>query len=133
MTQPPYYILVSHSSIASPSIGAPSNTLGHPTIQYQYTDDSPLVLWPQQPNEHVLVLDYDPDTTNPPTVQSISKALAVTHLKVEEAPGAAAANENDAKNDRMYIIETTMMDRYVRVRPFLHVSAQVKQVPLIFR
>lgn len=78
--------------------------MGHPTIQYHYQDDSPLALLPQHPDEHVLVLDYDPDSTTQPTVQSLSKTLVTTGLRIEEAPGAAAA---DAKNDRMYIVETT--------------------------
>lgn len=40
----------------------------------------------------------------------MSKDLAIASLKIEEAPGAAAANDNDPKNDRMYIIETTASD-----------------------
>ncbi|RDB28450.1 hypothetical protein Hypma_015341 [Hypsizygus marmoreus] len=113
MTQPPYYILFSHSSIVASNPGAPSNTLGHPTIQYHYANDSPLALWPQHANEHVLVLDYDPTGTKQPAVQSMSKDLAVSSLKVEEAPGAAAASESDPKNDRMYIVETTASDGIV--------------------
>ena len=101
---PPYYILFAHSPLSSSTPGALSNTLGHPTIQYHYQDDSPLALLPQHPDEHVLVLDYDPDSTTQPTVQSLSKTLVTTGLRIEEAPGAAAA---DAKNDRMYIVETT--------------------------
>lgn len=113
MAQPPFYILFAHSSVSSSNAGAPSNALGHPAIQYQYADDSPLSLWPQHPNEHVLVLDFDPMTTKPPTVQSMSKDLIVSGLKVEEAPGAAAADENNQKNDRMYIIDTTLGEGYV--------------------
>ncbi|KAG6842510.1 hypothetical protein C0991_000036 [Blastosporella zonata] len=108
MSKPPYYILLSHSSIFAPNSGAPSSTLGHPTIQYHYANDSPLALWPQHANEHVLVLDYASD--KPPAVQSLSKNLAVTSLNVEDAPGAAAASESDSKNDRMYIIETMSSD-----------------------
>ncbi|GLB36327.1 hypothetical protein LshimejAT787_0306150 [Lyophyllum shimeji] len=115
MSLPPYYILFSHSSIASQNAGAPSSTLGHPTIQYHYANDSPLALWPQHPNEHVLVLDYDPTSNKPPTVQSMSNHLTVASLKVEEAPGAAAANENDPKNDRMFIIDTTTSDAFADV------------------
>ncbi|KAF5377523.1 hypothetical protein D9615_005247 [Tricholomella constricta] len=110
MSQPPYYILFSHSHIAATNPGAPSNTLGHPTIQYHYANDSTFALWPQHSNEHVLVLDYDPTSTKPPTVQSMSKDMAVVSLKVEEAPGAAAANDNDPNNDRMFIIDTTASD-----------------------
>jgi hypothetical protein len=107
---PPYYILFSHSSIST-ATPAPSTSLGHPTIQYHYADDSPLSLLPQSAGEHVLVLDYDPASTPPPTVKSISKNMVVTGLKVAEAPGAAAADEGDVKrNDRMYIVETTICE-----------------------
>ena len=36
----------------------------------------------------------------------------MTRLKVDEAPGAAAAvGDNDGKNDKMFIIETCTDDR----------------------
>lgn len=104
MWEPPYYILCAHSPLSSSTPGALSNTLAHPAIQYHYQDDSPLSLLPQYPDEHVLVLDYDSDPNAQSTVQSLSKTLVATGLRIEEAPGAATA---DAKNDRMYIIETT--------------------------
>jgi hypothetical protein len=65
---------------------------------------------PQHPAEHVLVLNHaDPV----PTAHSVSDGLIVTGLKVEEAPGAAAASaeEGDGKNDRMFIIETLKDER----------------------
>ena len=99
----PYYILVSRSS---PS----SHALGHPIIQYHYADDSPLALWPQTPGQQVLVLDYNPASPSPPTVNSISKHITVTALHTLDAPGAAAAADNDHKNDTMYIIDTTAID-----------------------
>ncbi|KAJ7900039.1 hypothetical protein B0H14DRAFT_2672012 [Mycena olivaceomarginata] len=105
---PPYYVLASASA-----------ALVHPTIQYHYKDDPPLDLLPQ-PGEQVLVLDYDPETNAPPTIQSISPSISVTGLRVEEAPGAAAAaaDEGVARNDRMFIIETTTaQDRSVDGRP----------------
>lgn len=105
----PLYILCEHS--ASIHSGPPSNALAHPTIQYHYADDSPLTLWPQQPNEHVLVLDYDPTNASQPKVQCMSKDLAVVSLKIEEAPGAAAADGDDPRSDRMYIIQTTATDK----------------------
>ncbi|KIK71202.1 hypothetical protein GYMLUDRAFT_132526, partial [Collybiopsis luxurians FD-317 M1] len=92
---PPYYILFSTQP-------ASSSTLGHPTIQYHYADDSPLALLPQHPDEHVLLLDYDPNSQKP-IVTSTSRTLAVTGVKIGEAPGAAVAE--DKRNDRMYIIE----------------------------
>ncbi len=104
---PPYYILFSNSSLSP----APSATLGHPTIQYHYADDSPLSLLPQHPQEHVLLLDYDPSSSAPPTVKSISKNMSVTGLKIEDAPGVAAVDEGGTKRaEKMFIIETTMLE-----------------------
>jgi len=93
MQAPPYYILFS---------AEPANSLGHPIIQYQYADDSPLALLPQR-EEHVLLLEYDEDSSV--TVTSISTTLIVTGVKAEEAPGAAVADNK--RNDKMYIIEAT--------------------------
>lgn len=107
---PPYYILVSHSSVDNAAPGAPSSNFSHPVIQYQYQDDSALPLLPQHPDEHVLVLDYDPSAQKAPAVRSISRSLVVTGLKVDEAPGAAAT---DGKNGHMFVIETTSDDQYV--------------------
>jgi hypothetical protein len=104
MAEPPYYILVSHSPLSAQTPGAPSTALCHPVIQYHYADDSPLSLLPQTAGEHVLVLDYDPAS---PNAKSISANVAVTALKVAEAPGAIAAEDELRKNDRMYILETT--------------------------
>ncbi|KAJ3923017.1 hypothetical protein F5877DRAFT_32472 [Lentinula edodes] len=105
---PPYYILFSTQP-------ANSSSLGHPTIQYHYADDSPLALLPQHTDEHVLLLEYD-QTSPMPTVTSTSRTLAVTGIKVEEAPGAAVAE--DRHNDRMYIIEATTVlaeDKFVMI------------------
>jgi hypothetical protein len=41
----------------------------------------------------------------------MSKDLAVVSLKIEEAPGAAAADGDDPRSDRMYIIQTTATDK----------------------
>ncbi|KAF5374906.1 hypothetical protein D9758_000487 [Tetrapyrgos nigripes] len=92
---PPHYILFASAS---------SSSLGHPAIQYHYADDSPLSILPQYPDEHVLLLNYDPNSATSPSVVSTSRNIAVTGVRVEEAPGAAAAEEKH--NDRMYIIET---------------------------
>ncbi|KAJ7357071.1 hypothetical protein DFH08DRAFT_850932 [Mycena albidolilacea] len=126
---PPYYVLASASA-----------ALVHPTIQYHYKDDPPLDLLPQ-PGEQVLVLDYDPETSAPPTIQSISPSISVTGLRVEEAPGAAAAavDEGVARNDRMFIIETTTaqdrpMDSSMTERkPPQTVLAQFKQRNALLR
>lgn len=120
-TEPPFYILVSHSSLLNNSTtpSTSSTTLGHPSIQYHYADDSPLSLVPQTADEHVLVLDYNPTnmSSNVPTIKSISRSLAVTGVKVSEAPGATAAHDElkIKRNDKMYILETctTMEDKYV--------------------
>jgi hypothetical protein len=108
--QPPYYILVSHSSVNNAAPGAPSTNFTHPIIQYQYQDDSALPFLPQHPDEHVLVLDYEPSAQNQSVVKSISPDLVVTGLKIDEAPGAAAA---DGSNPHMFVIETTSDDQCV--------------------
>ncbi|KAJ8084212.1 hypothetical protein PM082_002979 [Marasmius tenuissimus] len=99
-SSPPYYILFTQAGASTSS-----NTLGHPTIQYHYADDSPLSLLPQSPDEHVLLLDYDPLSPTQISVASTSESMAVTGLRIQEAPGAAASEEK--RNDRMCIIETT--------------------------
>ncbi|KXN89859.1 hypothetical protein AN958_04863 [Leucoagaricus sp. SymC.cos] len=104
---PPYYVLVSHSSVNNAAPGAPSSNFSHPIIQYQYQDDSAIPLLPQHPDEHVLVLDYDPSSQKTPTVKSVSRNLVVTGLKVDEAPGAILT---DGKNTHMFVIETTSDD-----------------------
>lgn len=101
-SQPPFYILFSHSSLSN----AAPNVLGHPAIEYHYADDSPLSLLPHHPDEHVLVMDFEAASTSPPTVKSLSKTIAVTGLKLEEAPGAAAEEGDVKRNDRMHIIDT---------------------------
>ena len=105
---PPFYVLVAHQNTSQPPS---SNNLRHPAIQYHYDDDSPLALLPQHSNEQVLVLNSSDDAQ--PTARSISEDLIVTGLRVEEAPGAAAASaeEGDFKNDRMFIIEAMRDDR----------------------
>src|ERR1700722_9800055 len=108
MSEPPLYLLISPSSFSSsthPQSQIPlSSTLSHPIIQYHYTDDSPLALLPQSPNEQVLLFDYDPATA--PTARSISQNVAVLDVKVTEAPGAGAGTEGGDK--KMYILETTI-------------------------
>jgi hypothetical protein len=121
-TEPPYYILVSHSNLSNNTtasgVGTSSTSLAHPIIQYHYADDSPLSLLPQSPDEHVLVLDYDGlQLGTVPTIKSISSNLALTGVKVSEAPGAATAHDELKinRNDKMYILETctTMEDKCV--------------------
>ncbi|KAI0639328.1 hypothetical protein C8Q77DRAFT_1152311 [Trametes polyzona] len=104
---PPYYLLVSHSQPLSDPAVAPSTSLSHPVIEYHYADDAPNSLLPQFPGEHVLVLDYDPARPASPVVQSLSPDLAVSAVKVADAPGAAVAGEPALRNNSMYLIETT--------------------------
>ncbi|KAG1773145.1 hypothetical protein EDD22DRAFT_767439 [Suillus occidentalis] len=102
-TEPPYYLLVSHSSLQHSS-GLSSNSLAHASVEYRYADDSPLMLLSRHPDEHVLVLNHDPAKGNIPTVQSTSSHMAVTGIKVSVAPGASV-NEDHSTNDNMYVLE----------------------------
>ncbi|KAG1757390.1 hypothetical protein EDB19DRAFT_1657228 [Suillus lakei] len=102
-TEPPYYLLVSHSSLQHSS-GLSSNSLAHASVEYRYADDSPLMLLSRHPDEHVLVLNHDPAKGDIPTVQSTSSHMAVTGVKVSVAPGASA-NEDHSTNDNMYVLE----------------------------
>ncbi len=107
---PPYYILVSNSPVSSVTLSVPSSTtFSHPIIEYHYADDSPQGLLPQYPGEHVLVVDYNPDDHGSPAAHSLSADLAVTGLKVTEAPGAGVAESEAPKNTNMYVLETIVM------------------------
>jgi hypothetical protein len=107
----PYYIFVSNSSLLSATQAAPSSLLLHPSIQYHYQDDSPLELLPRSEDEHVLVLDYDPTGLTQPSAKSISNNIAVTSLKVADAPGAAVSGSDELPNkqDKMYVIHTSTL------------------------
>ncbi|KAH9486757.1 hypothetical protein JR316_0000822 [Psilocybe cubensis] len=134
---PPFYILLAHSSLSNTPTAALSNTLGHPAIQYHFADDSPVSLLPSHPDEHVLILTYGGNSSKP-TVQSISDRLAVVGLRREEAPGASAEDETGTRNNTMYIIETTGNDHPMAAshgdRKSAHeVLAQYKQRNAILR
>lgn len=107
--EPPYYILVSQSSTLNNPSGPASTSLSHPIIEYHYADDSPHALLPQYPGEHILVIDYDPARFQTPAVKSLSADLAVTGLRITDAPGAGVADDEPFRNDKMYILETTTM------------------------
>ncbi|EPT04256.1 hypothetical protein FOMPIDRAFT_1107706, partial [Fomitopsis schrenkii] len=98
---PPYYILVSHNS----ALATTSATLSHPVIEYHYADDSPHSLLPQYPDERILVIDYDPSRSSPPTAKSLSPDLSVTNVQVAAAAGAGGVDEEH----KMYILETMTM------------------------
>ncbi|KAL1952027.1 hypothetical protein VTO73DRAFT_1176 [Trametes versicolor] len=104
---PPRYLLVSHGQSLSNPAAPATTSLSHPVIEYHYADDAPTSLLPQ-PGEHVLVLDYDPARPASPTVKSLSPDLAISAVKVTDAPGAAVAGEPPFRsNNNMYVIETT--------------------------
>ncbi|KAG9314521.1 hypothetical protein JVU11DRAFT_5318 [Chiua virens] len=105
MSEPPYYILVAHSSLQHGSTGQ-SNALIHVDIEYRYADDPPQSFLPQFPGEHVLVFNYDPANPTNPTISSTSTRLALSGLKVLPAPGAHV-DDDSGKNDNMYILEVT--------------------------
>ncbi|KAI8995556.1 hypothetical protein BD414DRAFT_479880 [Trametes punicea] len=117
-TAPPYYILIAHSQSLHNPAAPPCTSLSHPVIEYHYADDAPNTLLPQYPGEHVLVLDYDPARPGTPTVKSLSPDLAVSAVKVVDAPGAAVAGEPALNNNSMYVITTTVKptDKCVRRR-----------------
>ena len=108
----PYYVLVSPSSQTQSSAATGSTTpvLNHPVLQYHYANDSPLALLPRYPNEHVLVVDYDPLTPQCTRAQSISGSSAVTGIKVTEAPGAGSAEGVAGWCNNMFVFETTTFD-----------------------
>ncbi|KAH9898478.1 hypothetical protein C8Q73DRAFT_788658 [Cubamyces lactineus] len=104
---PPYYVLIAHSQSLSNPAQPPSTSLSHPVIEYHYADDAPDSLLPRSPDEHVLVLDFDPARPGSPTVKSLSPDLAVSAVKVVDAPGAAVAGEPALSNNNMYVITTS--------------------------
>jgi hypothetical protein len=96
MSSVPHYVLVSNASPPS---------LTHPSIQYIYADDSPVVLLPRSPNEHVILIEYNPNTSNETittsqlaniSVKSLSSKVAVTGIKTVEEGG-----------ETIYIVDTT--------------------------
>ena len=126
---PPCYILLSqYTSSSLPSLGAqtlppPPSRLIHPTIQYHYADDPPLALVPSSEHPHIIILDIpdrssgqpvvSPSSTEtivpPPTpsARSLSSALAITSVKVAQAPGAAIKHAlAEGRDPNIYILET---------------------------
>ncbi len=70
-----------------PLVGASPSTasLVHPIIQYHFADDSPKDILPRHDGEAVIILDYEPGKVAP-LVESASKNIAVTGIKVTDAP-----------------------------------------------
>jgi hypothetical protein len=126
---PPFYILLSqHTASSLPSQGVqtlppPPSQLTHPTIQYHYADDPPLALVPSAEHPHIIILDIpegssgqpvaSPSSTETimpfptPSARSLSSALAVSSVKVAQAPGAAITHAlAEGRDPNIYILET---------------------------
>lgn len=109
---PPRYVLLSHSSLpVSSSTVATPETLVHPTIQYCYADD-PLPSIGPSTEPAVLVMDFDPASTEPPRVRSLSKNVAISAVRVLDANGAAG--DGEVVNPHMFVIDTLAVsdDKY---------------------
>lgn len=101
-SEPPFYVLLQNASGATQTTAGSASTFVHPTIEYHFADDPPSALLPAS-DEVVVIIDYNgPDL--PPMVQSLHPDLAVTGIKIADAPGAAAAHPR--RNDKMYVLET---------------------------
>lgn len=121
--KPPQFVLIQHASSVPGSTGG-SSSLTHPKIEYLYADDPPASVLPRFPGEQVIVLDYDPSVPTP-KAQSISSALAVSNVKVTDAPGAVL--DDQTGNSKMYIIEALGVaedDKHLMDEPDEHTQAQ---------
>ncbi|KAI0079583.1 hypothetical protein K474DRAFT_1591668 [Panus rudis PR-1116 ss-1] len=114
-SDPPHYVLVSHSS--SLNNQSVPTTFSHPIVEYHYADDSPRNLLPRSPDEQVLILDYPEQAA--PTAKSLSPDVAVTGVKVTDAPGAAG-HEGGPKNNKIYVLDTTTLPEEVIDEDTLH-------------
>ncbi|KAF8342811.1 uncharacterized protein EI90DRAFT_2988029 [Cantharellus anzutake] len=109
---PPHYVLVSQGSLPASTTGVvgapntPAPRLTFPIIHYHYADDPPLSLMPSKDHENqpYIILDCDPTSCQLPVVRSVSEGLAVTGIKVTEAPGVIKGVEVD-RNPNMFVIE----------------------------
>jgi len=91
-----------------PLVGASPSTasLVHPIIQYHFADDNPKDILPRHDGEAVIILDYEPGKVAP-LVESASRNIAVTGIKVTDAPPSGTPNDGEPRrNDNMFIIET---------------------------
>lgn len=104
---PPFYLLLAQSQLPVQPASAPvPTTLCHPVIQYHFADDPVHAILPASDAETVIILDFNP-AAQTPVAQSLRKTLAVSSVKVMEAPGAAVAAKDEPKrNNKMYIVET---------------------------
>lgn len=100
MYEPPVYVLLQPNHSSAPA------SFAHPVIEYHFTDDPATILLPSSEHESVLVVDYTSRDVAP-AVQSLHPGIAISGLKIVDAPGVSAPPP-DAKvpNDKIYIIET---------------------------
>ncbi|KIJ21590.1 hypothetical protein PAXINDRAFT_64030 [Paxillus involutus ATCC 200175] len=126
-SEPPYYIIVAHTSLQHSSSCQSPSALAHADIEYRYADDSPLLLLPRHPDEHVLVLNHDPANPTRPTVESTSSQLALSGMKVLPAPGAGA-DEDANRNDNMYVLEVASTSDDQCARIFVRLAYLLKDV-----
>lgn len=102
----PYFIMLSQSTMPLAGENPSTASLVHPIIQYQFANDNPHDILPRHDGESVIILDYEPDKAAP-LVESASKNIAVTGIKVTDAPPSGALTDGETRrNDNMFIIET---------------------------
>lgn len=124
-SQPPYYMLVSHTPHANPSSAPPPTIFSHPTIEYHYADDPADNLLPRVPGEVVLVLEHEsPEDGTSYVGKSLTTELAVTSVRVTEAPGAGAVDDG-GKNGNMYVLDTTVLPEELWVLFYLSFASRV--------
>ncbi len=116
---PPHYILVSQGCLPATTGGAGQSALTAPVltfpiIHYHYADDPPLSLMPSKDRENI-ILDYDPSSDQSPIVRSVSEGLAVTGVKVTDAPGIIKGD----KNPNMFVIEAVSTNTSHRLVDFV--------------
>jgi len=102
---PPTYVLISESALSNTNYSADFATLVHPVIHYRYADDPPIC--PQGNKSNLLVMDFDPTSSNPPAVSSLTPDLAVDNVTVSDAPGVVStASTGVVSNSNLFIIRT---------------------------
>ncbi|KLO07572.1 hypothetical protein SCHPADRAFT_836480 [Schizopora paradoxa] len=106
----PYFIMLSQSTMPLAGENPSTSSLVHPVIQYHFADDNPHDILPRYDGESVIILDYERGRV-PPLVESASKNIAVTGIKVTDAPPSSVPSDGETRrNDNMFIIETISDD-----------------------
>lgn len=108
LSELPYFIMLSQSTLSSAGASPSTASLVHPIIQYHFADDNPHDILPRHDGESVIILDYEPGKDKvAPLVESASRNIGVTGIKVTDAPPSGAPSVGEPRrNDNMYIIET---------------------------